>query len=91
MSSDTREGATACAESTCVSDAAGVESAQEANRPGDATNVPGHDTEGGSSMPNKSTTSCTHCFCRSKTVAVDALAVKTKRVRFCCWCGEEKS
>jgi hypothetical protein len=34
---------------------------------------------------------CEHCFCRTKTVAIDALAVNKKRVRYCCWCGEEKS
>jgi hypothetical protein len=33
----------------------GVSLRQEANRPGDATNAPGHDTEAGTSMPDKTT------------------------------------
>lgn len=36
-------------------DREGVSLRQEANRPGDATNAPGHDTEGGSSMPDNLT------------------------------------
>jgi len=33
---------------------------------------------------------CKHCFCRSKTVAVDPMATVKKQVHYCCWCGEEK-
>lgn len=35
--------------------------------------------------------SCEHCFCRTKVVKVDAMGTKDKRVRYCCWCGKEKS
>jgi hypothetical protein len=34
--------------------------------------------------------SCNHCFCRSKTVADDAMATIKRRVFYCCWCGEER-
>lgn len=40
-------------------------------------------------MPDKPS-SCQHCFCRSKTVADDAMATTKSRVFYCCWCGAEK-
>jgi hypothetical protein len=47
------------------------------------------DPEAGAVM--KSPKPCAkHCFCRSKTVPVDPFGVKTKRVRFCCFCGHER-
>lgn len=39
----------------CVAELGGICSGQEAKRPGDATNAPGHDTEEVTSMPDKRT------------------------------------
>jgi hypothetical protein len=31
-----------------------------------------------------------HCFCASHTVTLDAWGTKKKRVKHCCFCGEDK-
>lgn len=31
-----------------------------------------------------------HCYCRSKTVYDGPHGLKTRRVRYCCWCGAER-
>jgi endogenous inhibitor of DNA gyrase (YacG/DUF329 family) len=31
-----------------------------------------------------------HCYCRSKTVDTGNMAQPTKRVRYCCWCDEDR-
>lgn len=68
------------ASAACSSYVAGVNSGQEAKRPGDATNVPGRDTEEVTSMPDKRTAHV------RRSPLQEMLAAQTERDQKQTWC-----